>query len=83
MWTWTWPAVVFLAAIDTCVLGPSLHADTRAQDYEIVLPALNPAVPPLAMENRRSLLDRLIAAFERDYAIHLARSEGRSLAATP
>lgn len=79
MWTWTWPAVVFLAVIDTCVLGPSLHADTKVQGYEIMLPALNPAIPPLAAENRRLLLERLVAAFERDYAVHVARNEGRLL----
>jgi len=58
---------------------PDLHADTSLQEREIVLALLNSASSSSAAEMRPLLREDLIAAFERDYASHSARNEGRSL----
>ncbi|MEN6335397.1 MAG: hypothetical protein ABFE01_14195, partial [Phycisphaerales bacterium] len=63
----------------TCVFAVGLRADPGAQGPETPLPSLNPAFSPLASENRPLLADRLVAAFERDYAVHFPPTEDRVL----
>jgi hypothetical protein len=67
-----------LAAL-ACVFSLSLHAEPETPGGETLLPALDPTFSPLAAENRPLLVDRLIAAFERDYAIHFPHTEDRAL----
>ena len=74
-----WLGVAFAVILCTCVLSVDLRADAGVQEYGIVLPNLDPTFSPLAVENRPLLADRLLVAFERDYATHFTRTEGRSL----
>jgi hypothetical protein len=75
---WVLSGAAFLAAL-ACAFSLGLRADPGVQGDEALLPALNPAFSPLATENRPLLADRLVAAFEWNYAIHFTHTEDRAL----
>jgi hypothetical protein len=76
---WARSIGLFLAGVTFCALRPPGPTGALGQSHEIALPALNPALSPLADENRFLLFDRLIMAFGRDYAAYYLRTEGRPL----
>lgn len=77
--TWAWSGVCALVLAGVCACPLDLYADTGIQDGESSLPVWNPASSARTAEVRPLLREYLIAAFERDYAAHSARNEGRSL----
>lgn len=69
---------IFAAFLFTCILSLGLCSDGPAEGREILLPALNPSLSPLAAENQSLLADWFVAAFERDYAARFDSAEDRS-----
>lgn len=72
---WVLSGATVLAAL-ACMFSLGLYADPG---LDSLLPALDPAFSPLATENRPLLADRLVAAFEWNYATHFVPAQDRTL----
>ncbi|MGB2864659.1 MAG: hypothetical protein WBC05_15135, partial [Sedimentisphaerales bacterium] len=50
-----------------------------ASESDVLLPALKPQASPLDQANRPLLLNRLVAAFDREYAAHVRKNKSKNL----
>ncbi len=71
---------LFLVLLCLCLAGLGATARAAGRRYEIILPALNPDISPLAPANRPQLFNRLLMSFGADYTAHYLRNRDRNLA---